>query len=221
MSDALICLKNVDFEYRSDRPVLRDCSFALAAGRRVAMRGANGSGKTTLLHLIVGLLKPTAGVIEVFGQARREENDFHEVRRRVGLLFQEPDDQLFCPTVLEDVAFGPLNLGLPREQVRQIAAKTLEQLGLAGYQSRITYQLSGGEKRLVALATVLAMRPDVLLLDEPAGGLDEEASERLLKILKSLPQAMILVSHDQRFQHELATHSMRLREGRIEEFDSL
>jgi cobalt/nickel transport system ATP-binding protein len=221
MGEPLINLRNVDFAYRPDRPVLRGCSLALSAGGRVALCGANGSGKTTLLHLIVGLLKPSAGVIEVFGRERRKENDFHEVRRRVGLLFQEPDDQLFCPTVLEDVAFGPLNLGLPREEVRRIVAETLEQLGLAGYQSRITYQLSGGEKRLVALATVLAMRPDVLLLDEPAGGLDDEAAERLLRILSSLPQAMIFVSHDHQFRRQMATHAMRLHEGRIEEADPL
>ncbi|MBN2577977.1 MAG: ABC transporter ATP-binding protein [Pirellulales bacterium] len=217
MPNPLINLQNVDFAYRPERPVLRDCSLTLSAGQRMALCGANGSGKTTLLHLVVGLLKPSAGVIEVFGRERRKEADFYEVRRRVGLLFQEPDDQLFCPTVLEDVAFGPLNLGWPREEVRQVVAETLTQLGLAGYQSRITYQLSGGEKRLVALATVLAMRPDVLLLDEPVGGLDDEASKRLLNILKSLPQAMIFVSHDHRFRRQLATHAVRLNEGRIEE----
>jgi cobalt/nickel transport system ATP-binding protein len=215
MDEPLINLQNVDFAYRPDRPVLRDCSFTLPAGARVALTGANGSGKTTLLHLIVGLLKPSAGTVEVFGRARRKEADFHEVRRRVGLLFQEPDDQLFCPTVLEDVAFGPLNLGLPRDEVRQIVAETLGRLGLAGYQSRITYQLSGGEKRLVALATVLAMRPEVLLLDEPAGGLDEPSTRRLLEILQSLPQAMVLVSHDPAIRRQLATQAVELREGRI------
>ena len=139
----------------------------------MALLGPNGCGKTTLLHLIVGLLRPSAGQIEAFGRQRMAEADFHEVRRRVGLLFQDADDQLFCPTVAEDVAFGPLNLGKSRDEVRRIVAGTLDSLGLAGYEHRVTYRLSGGEKRLVALATVLAMQPEVLLLDEPSGGLDD------------------------------------------------
>ena len=117
----------------------------------MALLGPNGCGKTTLLHLIVGLLRPNAGQIEAFGRRRVAEADFHEVRRRVGLLFQDADDQLFCPTVAEDVAFGPLNLGKSRDEVRRIVAATLDSLGLAGYEHRVTYQLSGGEKRLVAL----------------------------------------------------------------------
>jgi cobalt/nickel transport system ATP-binding protein len=182
--------------------------------------GANGSGKTTLLHLAVGLLRPTAGQIVAFGKSRAAEADFHEVRRRAGLLFQDTDDQLFCPSVAEDVAFGPLNLGKPRTQVRDIVARTLNSLGLAGYEHRITYRLSGGEKRLVALATVLAMEPDVLLLDEPTAGLDEEATQRLLGVLCGLPQAMIVVSHQRLFREALANGAMTLRQGRIETAES-
>ena len=181
----------------------------------MALRRLNGSGKTTLLQLIVGLLRPTHGRIEVFGQARRTEADFHEVRRRVGLLFQDADDQLFCPTVAEDVAFGPLNLGKPREEVRRIVASTLDSLGLSGYEHRITYHLSGGEKRLVALATVLAMQPDVLLLDEPNGELDDAATERLIAILTGLPQAMVVVSHSRPFWEKVTTSSVELCEGKM------
>jgi cobalt/nickel transport system ATP-binding protein len=216
MSDQLIELRDVEFSYSPDRPVLCGCSFRLAPGGRMALFGANGSGKTTLLHLIVGLLRPQKGRIEIFGQARQKESDFHEVRRRVGLLFQDSDDQLFCPTVAEDVAFGPLNLGISRQQVRQIVTRTLEQLGLAGYENRITYQLSSGEKRLVALATVLAMQPEVLLLDEPTSALDEHSAARLLDILRRLPQAMIIVSHDREFRDQLSEQTLLLCQGHLE-----
>jgi cobalt/nickel transport system ATP-binding protein len=215
MSEPLVCLEDVDFGYDPLRPVLRQCSFRLEAGQRIALRGANGSGKTTLLHLIVGLLRPNAGRVEVFGKPRAAERDFHEVRRRAGLLFQDADDQLFCPTVVEDVAFGPLNLGLPRGQVRRIVTETLESVGLAGYEHRITYRLSGGEKRLVALAAALAMRPEVLLLDEPTSGLDEQATERLTELLARLPHTMLVVSHQREFCRAVTRDAVTLAEGRI------
>jgi cobalt/nickel transport system ATP-binding protein len=216
MPEALIVFRAVDFAYGPERPVLRECDFRLQPGERLAVAGPNGSGKTTLLHLIVGLLRPHRGEIEIFGKPRREEADFHEVRRRAGLLFQDADDQLFCPTVLEDVAFGPLNLGFDRDAVRQLVTQTLEKLGLSGYEHRITYKLSGGEKRLVALAAVLAMQPEVLLLDEPTAGLDETSRRRLLEILQSLPQSMIVVSHDKEFREAVAGRKLSLREGRLE-----
>ncbi len=192
------------------------CSFQIEQGERVGLVGANGSGKTTLLHLIVGLLRPESGRIEAFGSARRREADFHEVRRRAGLLFQDADDQLFCPTVAEDVAFGPLNLGKTQREARAIVAQTLDSLGLAGYEERITYRLSGGEKRLVALATVLAMQPDVLLLDEPTAGLDEHYTDRIADIFVGLPQAMLIISHDRQFLDSTATRLLRLSSGRVE-----
>jgi cobalt/nickel transport system ATP-binding protein len=216
MTEALIDIREVEFSYSADRPVLGGCSFRLGSGQRVALTGANGSGKTTLMHLIVGLVRPSAGRIEIFGKERREEADFHEVRRRVGLLFQDSDNQLFCPTVAEDTAFGPLNLGFKRDQARQIVSQTLADLGLGGYENRITYQLSSGEKRLVALATVLAMQPDVLLLDEPTNSLDDQAVQRLLEILLHLPQAMILVSHDREFREKLTDQTLLLQQGRLE-----
>ncbi len=215
MSEPLIEFRDLDFAYGPGQPVLRGCNFALRPGERVALLGPNGCGKTTLLHLIVGLLRPLAGRIVAFGRQRVAEADFHEVRRRVGLLFQDADDQLFCPTVAEDVAFGPLNLGKSRDEVRRIVAATLDALGLAGCEHRVTYHLSGGEKRLVALATVLAMQPDVLLLDEPSGGLDEVATERLIGVLDRLPQAMIVVSHDRAFWEAVTTSAAELRGGKV------
>ena len=216
MSEPLIRLRDVDFSYNGRQPVLAGCDFSLQPGQRVALVGPNGSGKTTLLHLAVGLLRLNSGSIEAFGKLRRTEADFHEVRRRAGLLFQEADDQLFCPTVAEDVAFGPLNLGKHRDEVRRIVARVLHALGLEGYQQRITYKLSGGEKRLVTLATVLAMEPDVLLLDEPVSALDDEATGRLVEILAGLPQAMVVVSHDREFLRRTTGSTVRLHGGTIE-----
>ena len=216
MSEPLIRFHDVDFAYTADRSVLSRCNFRLDPGGRVALVGPNGSGKTTLLHLVVGLLRPTSGRVEAFGKLRQGEADFHEVRCRAGLLFQETDDQLFCPTVAEDVAFGPLNLGKPRDEVRQIVAQTLQSVGLGGYDERITHRLSTGEKRLVALATVLAMQPEVLLLDEPAAGLDEPSTERLVQLLAELPQAMVVVSHDRDFLRKTTSSSLRLRDGGLE-----
>ena len=215
MNDACVEFHDVGFSYVPDRPVLEGLSFRMAPGQRVALVGANGSGKTTLLHLIVGLLQPTAGRIKAFGQTRRSEADFHEVRRRAGLLFQDPDDQLFCPTVAEDVAFGPLNLGLPRDRVHTRVAETLASLGLAGYEKRITYKLSWGEKRLVSLAAVLAMRPDVLLLDEPGANLDRPALRRLTDIFAAREEGMIMVSHDLSMARKLCTRAVVLGNGRI------
>jgi cobalt/nickel transport system ATP-binding protein len=217
MNNALVQLDQVRFGYTADAPVLTECDFALRPGERVAVIGANGSGKTTLLHLIVGLIVPQAGQVIAFGRPRRSEADFFEVRCRAGLLFQDVDDQLFCPTVAEDVAFGPMNLGKSRDEVRTLVRQTLEQLGLTGYEDRITHHLSGGEKRLVALAGVLAMQPDVLLLDEPTAGLDEAATDRLASILADLPQAMAIASHDRPFLDRVARSAMLLTGGRLEE----
>lgn len=215
-NDNLVLLEGVSFSYAPDRIVFSECNFRLRSSECVGLTGPNGSGKTSLLGLIVGLLRPTAGRVEVFGKIRSSENDFHEVRCRAGLLFQDSDDQLFCPTVAEDIAFGPLNLGKPREEVRHIVAQTLDALGLEGYEDRITYKLSGGEKRLVALATVLAMGPEVLLLDEPTSGLDNDAVERLIGVLRQLPQAMVIASHDERLLGCLPTRHLRLADGRLE-----
>lgn len=211
----LVSLRQVGFAYEPGRVVLDGLDFDLHSGEKVGLIGGNGCGKTTLLHLIVGLVKPDRGSVNVFGQDRSAEKDFLEVRRRIGLVFQDADDQLFCPTVLEDVAFGPLNLGRSPEEAREIAGRTLGQLGLAGFENRVTYRLSGGEKRLVALATVLAMEPEVLLLDEPGSGLDEDSRARMVEVLTRLPQAMLVVTHEPELIRCVTRRVVRLSAGRL------
>ena len=212
----IIELQGVTFGYPGGPPVLRDLDFTLRSGERIGIMAPNGSGKTTLFHLIMGLVKPLAGQVTIFGKTLREERDFIEVRRRIGLLFQDPDDQLFSPTVLEDVAFGPLNLGKTRTEAAAVARRTLASLGLNGFEDRITFKLSGGEKRLVSLATVLAMEPEALLLDEPENGLDTRTRVRLMEILGGLDIAYILISHELEFL-TAATHIIyTLDAGRIQ-----
>jgi cobalt/nickel transport system ATP-binding protein len=211
----LIDLAGIHFSYPGGPPVLRDLDFRLYAGDRVGIIAPNGSGKTTLFHLIVGLVKPLSGRMQIFGQEVREEKDFAEVRGRIGLLFQDADDQLFSPTVLEDVAFGPLNLGKSKEEAASIASRTLASLGLSGFEDRITFKLSGGEKRLVALATVLAMEPEVLLLDEPANGLDVKIRATLMQILHGLNLSYILISHEMDFLSATTTTIYTMEGGKI------
>ena len=212
---ALVRLRDVSFSYNSRRPVLDGLDFDMRASDRIGLTGANGSGKTTLLHLLVGLLLPDRGEVEMFGRLRRTEKDFIEVRSRAGLLFQDPEDQLFCPTVAEDVAFGPLNLGRSREEVVAIVRETLAETGLQGFEERVTYRLSFGEKRLVSLATVLAMRPEVLLLDEPTPGLSPEVVERIVRVLNRMDLPMLVVSQDYDFLDRVTSSRLILQGGRV------
>ena len=200
---------------RAGRRVLDRVSLRLEPGERLALVGANGAGKTTLLRTLVGLEPVASGRLVAFGLERRSERDFRAVRIGAGFLFQDPDDQLFSPTVIEDVAFGPLNLGFARAAATARARATLDRLGLGDLAERITHRLSGGEKRLVALACVLAMEPKVLLLDEPTTGLDAARLARLIEILAGLDTAMVLVSHDRVFLERLATRAVLLEDGRL------
>ncbi len=210
---SLIRMTGIHFAYPGRPPVFAGLDFSLEEGQRVGILGPNGAGKSTLFLLAMGLLQPSAGTVELFGQPMRQESDFAPLRTRLGYCFQDPDDQLFCPTVLEDVAFGPLNQGLDRQQALDQALAALAALDLAGFAERVTYQLSGGEKRLVTLATVLALRPQALLLDEPTTGLDPQTQERLEGVLQesSLPWAVI--SHDHAFLARVCHQIWRLGEG--------
>jgi cobalt/nickel transport system ATP-binding protein len=214
-NNLIINLQDISFGYPGGAPVLDRVNLQFRQGERMGLLGPNGSGKTTLFNIIMGLLRPSLGRIEIFGRPVKEEKDFRDVRRRIGLLFQDADDQLFSPTVLEDVAFGPLNLGKSPEEAKAIALRTLDSLDLAGFEDRVTYKLSGGEKRLVSLATVLAMEPEVLLLDEPSTGLDETTERTTIKILKGLDLSYILVSHNIDFLMETTEHISFMAQGKI------
>jgi cobalt/nickel transport system ATP-binding protein len=211
----ILALENIHFAYPGQQPVLDGASVQLTAGQRLSIAGPNGAGKSTLFRIALGLQLPTSGRVTIFGKERRVESDFHEVRRRIGLVFQDPDDQLFCPTVAEDIAFGPLNLGRTKGEALAIVDKVLSDLNLMHLRDRITHKLSGGEKRLVTLATVLAMEPEALLLDEPTNALDTKNEARLLEILQDLPQAILLVSHNPAFRAELAPDTLELRDGKL------
>jgi cobalt/nickel transport system ATP-binding protein len=213
--DRLIQLENIDFGYSSRAPILRSLDFTLQRGDRIGLVAPNGSGKTTLFHIIMGLLTPLDGTISLFGKPMRREKDFARMRSRIGLLFQDPDDQLFNPTVLEDVAFGPLNMGKSKKDAIAISEKTLAYLGLEGFEDRVTIKLSGGEKRLVALATILAMEPEILLLDEPTSGLDDATKQRLKQVLGGLNLSFILISHEYDFLTAVVDRIHTLEDGTI------
>ena len=212
----IINLKGISYAYPGSGPVLKGLDFKLYPGDRIGLVAPNGSGKTTFFHIIMGLLKPSVGTVEIFGEPARTEKDYRNVRRKIGLLFQDADDQLFSPTVLEDVAFGPLNLGKSKQESIDISRRTLSFLGLEGFEDRITFKLSGGEKRLVALATVLAMEPKVMLMDEPSSGLDEATKQRLVAVLKDLAISYVIVSHEFDFLAELVDTLYTLQDGKIQ-----
>ncbi len=211
----IIELDNLCFSYESGKPILNDLKFSLPKGEKLGLIGYNGSGKTTLLHIIMGLLTPSSGSIRVLGKPILGKKDFVEVRRTIGFLFQNADDQLFSPTVLEDVAFGPLNLGKTPKEARAMAMETLEMLNLGGFENRVTHRLSGGEKKLVSLATVLVMQPKALLLDEPTTGLDEDARGTIASILNGLPIGYVIVSHEYDFLAETTRRICSMNEGQI------
>ncbi|MFO7839582.1 MAG: ABC transporter ATP-binding protein [Desulfosalsimonadaceae bacterium] len=211
----VIELENICLTYREDRTVLSGLSFQLPKGAKTGLIGPNGSGKTTLLHMIMGLIPQSGGAIRLFDREMQGETDFRKVRKNIGLIFQNADDQLFSPTVIEDVAFGPLNLGATPAEARKIAVKTLNELNLAGFEDRIAYRLSGGEKKLVALATVLAMDPEVLLMDEPTTGLDEATRERIITVLNKLDKTLLIASHEYDFLARTTKDIYKMEAGRM------
>ncbi len=215
LSTAILRLENISFSYPGQGRVLNDLSLEVNKGNRIGLIGPNGSGKTTLFHIIMGLLAPTSGTIEFFGTPVKSQKDFKDIYKKVGFLFQDADDQLFSPTVLEDVAFGPLNLGKSKAEARIIAQTTLERLGIAHFENRITHKLSGGEKRLVALATVLSMEPELLLLDEPSTGLDERTKAVLVKVLNDLDLSYILISHESDFMSQASDTMFMMENGQL------
>ncbi|MCP3876461.1 MAG: ABC transporter ATP-binding protein [Desulfobacteraceae bacterium] len=213
---SVIKLENICLSYSgTDTKVLDHLNLEINKGDRIGLMAPNGSGKTTLLHTIMGLCKPEAGTIKIFGKVLENEKDFLPIRSKIGLLFQDSDDQLFCPTVLDDVAFGPLNLGFSRQDAIDRSRKILEKLGIQIFEQSITHRLSGGQKRLVALASVLAMEPEVLLLDEPTAGLDTKVKKKLKDILNSLDISYFVISHEFDFISQVTDKVYSMENGKI------
>jgi cobalt/nickel transport system ATP-binding protein len=210
-------IRDLWFAYPHGKQVFRGLDFILDRGDRVGLVGPNGAGKTTLFRLLVGLLHPGSGEISVLGRPRRSEEDFFEVRQRVGLLFQDSDDQLFYPTVEEDIAFGPLNLGKSHEEAREIVRECTGLLGIGDLRKRTIHRLSEGEKRLVALTSVVAMGPECFLLDEPTSGLDSDHTERLLGYLRKNAETYVVSSHDREFLRAAADRLYTIEGGRLRE----
>jgi len=212
---ALIELRNISYTYpNSNTPILQNLNFSVSE-KHIGVIGSNGCGKTTFFQIIVGLLTPDKGQLLFQGKKIKNKTDLRNLRKEVGFLFQNSDDQLFSPTVIEDVAFGPLNLGFPPAAAREIAIESLEKLGLRGFEERVTHKLSGGEKKLVSLATILAMKPKILLLDEPTNNLDPETRERLTDILQKLDLYQIIISHDWDFLNQTNSLLHQIEHGHI------
>jgi len=207
-------VEHLSFAYPDGHRALRDVSLTIAPGEKVALVGPNGAGKSTLLLHLNGILHPATGSVCVSGLAVQREN-LGRVRAAVGLVFQDPDDQLFSPTVFDDVAFGPLYQGLPEGEVRTRVDAALAAVHMAGYASRVSHHLSMGEKKRIAIATVLAMNPEILVLDEPTAGLDPRARRGLINLLRELPQTMLVSTHDIRMVAELLPRTVVMDGGAI------
>lgn len=209
--DALL-VEDLAFAYPDGHQALFGVDLRLGPGERVALLGPNGAGKTTLVLHLNGILSGGRGRVSVGGLAVGKRT-LPEVRRRVGIVFQDPDDQLFMPTVGEDVAFGPRNLGLPEPEVAARVAAALEQVGMAGAADRPPHHLSFGQRRRVAVATVLSMHPEVLVLDEPSSNLDPAGRRELAEVLQALPVTMLMVTHDLPYALQLCPRSVVLDGG--------
>ncbi len=204
---------NLSFAYPDGRRALNGVSMHIAPGEKVALVGPNGAGKSTLLLHLNGILRGQ-GEVRVGGRVVGNDN-LPAVRAAVGLVFQDPDDQLFSSTVFDDVAYGPTYQGLSKGEVRDRVESALAAVGMAGSQERVPHHLSGGEKKRVAIATVLAMEPEILVLDEPTAGLDPRSRRGLINLLRELPQTMLASTHDMRLVGELFPRSIVLDEGRV------
>lgn len=207
-------IHDVSFSYPDGTQVLDALSLSVAAGESVAILGPNGAGKTTLLLQLIRILSPDAGTITVDGIELTEESA-REVRRRIGMVFQDPDDQLFMPSVREDVAFGPANFGRRGDELEAIVDRALAQVGMTGSKHRAPHHLSGGERRRVALATVLAMDPSVLILDEPSSNLDPAGRRELASVLSGLDTTLIMVTHDLPYALELCDRTVIIDGGTV------
>jgi cobalt/nickel transport system ATP-binding protein len=209
----VLYVEGLNFYYSHDNRVLKDINLCLSRGEKAALVGPNGAGKSTFLLHLNGILRGE-GKILVNSLPVIKEN-LAEIRAQVGLVFQNPDDQLFSPTVYEDVAFGPLHMGLPEGEIHQRVTEALQMVAMNRYTDRLSHHLSMGEKKRIAIASVLSMEPEILVLDEPTSGLDPRARRSLIGLLKELPQTMLVSTHDMFMVKELFPRMVVMDEGRI------
>ena len=209
-----LLLDDLAFAYPDGHQALFGVDLRVEQGERVAVLGPNGAGKTTLVLHLNGILRGGRGSVHV-GGLQVTDRSLQEVRRRVGIVFQDPDDQLFMPTVADDVAFGPRNLGLAESEVQARVAEALDQVGMAEHAARPPHHLSFGQRRRVAVATVLSMRPEVLVLDEPSSNLDPAGRRELAEVLEQLPVTLLMVTHDLPYALQLCPRSVVLDDGVI------
>jgi len=214
MSHHIVEARNLHFTYPDGTPALKGISFRITHGESVAIVGANGSGKSTLLLHLNGYLKATSGEVRI-GDGPLVQQNLKAVRRSVGMVFQDPDDQLFMPTVFDDVAFGPLNLGIPPEEVEGRVESALERVGALHLKERPPYRLAGGEKRAVSIATVLSMSPDILVMDEPTSNLDPRARRLLIELLTGFTHTKIIATHDLDMVMDLCSRTLVLGDGTL------
>lgn len=214
MNTPAIKFTDVCFSYPGGREVLRQVSFRISRGEKVALVGLNGSGKSTLLLHTDGLLLADSGSVEINGSVVNRKNLDH-CRRSVGLVFQNADDQLFMPTVEADVAFGPCNMGLPQQEIEARVEKALRLTGCTHLRKSVPFKLSGGQKKMVSIASVLSMEPEILVLDEPTSGLDFAARTQFIGIIDRLPHTLLMSTHDMDLVQRLCTRAIVMEKGRI------
>ncbi len=214
MSEVRLDVNHVSFGYQADIPVLRDISFQAKEGEAIGIVGANGVGKSTLLKLIVGLNLGFDGVITVEGMPL-EKKTLAQVREKIGYVFQDSDSQLFMSTVYEDVAFSPRSYGLAEEEVEQRVQNALQEVGILHLKDKHIYQMSGGEKKLASIATILSMTPDIILMDEPSVALDPKNRRNLIRILNSLSHVKVIASHDLDMILETCNRTILMKDGKI------
>lgn len=212
-----VLIQNLHFSYPDGHSALNDISLKLFNGDKAALVGPNGAGKSTLMLHLNGILSANADpatVLKINGMSLTREN-LPIIRSMVGLVFQNPDDQLFSPTVFEDVAFGPLHMGLPEQEIHERVNAALNAVRMISYKDRLSHHLSVGEKKRIAIATVLSMNPSILILDEPTAGLDPRARRTLINLLRELPISMLVSTHDMALVKELFSRTIVMDEGRI------
>jgi cobalt/nickel transport system ATP-binding protein len=216
--DKAVEIERLSFSYPDGQPGLKDISLVVYPGENLAVIGPNGAGKSTLLLHLNGILRGNS-IVKIFGLPVEEKN-LKEIRRKVGLVFQDPEDQLFSPTVFDDVAFGPINMGYSESEVKQRVTEALKWVGMTGYEQRSPHHLSVGEKKRIAIATVLSLSPELLVLDEPSSNLDPRSKWSLIELLRQLPKTKIVAAHDLELVKALCQRTIILDEGKIVADDS-